>query len=171
MRPLSGYLAGFWIGWVLAVPQAGARVDPSMTGAKIDRCIARGSLPDPDCTPGAVEPIDLKTLCSQRTTERREVTEATKRRVFAEYGIPYPSPNKRKDWEIDHLVSLELAGSNDISNLWPEAAEPEPGFRQKDLVENRLHKLVCSGQMTLAKAQSIISTDWLSEWNAMQKEK
>lgn len=29
--------------------------------------------------------------------------------------------------EIDHIVSLELGGSNDIANLYPERASPAPG--------------------------------------------
>jgi hypothetical protein len=59
------------------------------------------------------------------------------------------------------LISLELGGSNDISNLWPEAADPTPGFHQKDQVENYLHKQVCEGKLSLKQAQQEIATDWL----------
>jgi hypothetical protein len=59
------------------------------------------------------------------------------------------------------LISLELGGSNDISNLWPEAADPTPGFHQKDQVENYLHKQVCDGKLSLKQAQQEIATDWL----------
>jgi hypothetical protein len=66
------------------------------------------------------------------------------------------------EYEVDHLVSLELGGSNDLSNLWPEAAEPKPGFHEKDKVENYLHDQVCSGALSLEEAQTTIATNWLS---------
>jgi hypothetical protein len=64
-------------------------------------------------------------------------------------------------YEVDHLVSLELGGSNDIANLWPEPAEPRPGFHEKDTVENWLHAQVCKGAITVENAQHAIATDWL----------
>ncbi len=70
---------------------------------------------------------------------------------------------------MDHLVSLELGGSNDIANLWPEAANPTPGFHQKDQVENYLHDQVCSGAISLSEAQVEIATDWLSVYQRMPK--
>ena len=59
--------------------------------------------------------------------------------------------------EIDHIVSLELGGSNDIANLYPEKAA---GYQVKDKFENRLHKLVCSGAMTQHAAQVGIASNW-----------
>jgi hypothetical protein len=55
---------------------------------------------------------------------------------------------------------LELGGAaNDPRNLWPEpGTSPNP----KDAVENALHRLVCSGQMPVAKAQMIIATGWIA---------
>ena len=55
--------------------------------------------------------------------------------------------------EIDHIVSLELGGSNDIANLYPERASPAPGYKVKDKLENKLHGLVCSGAMSLRSAR------------------
>src|SRR5262249_53747322 len=51
-------------------------------------------------------------------------------------------------------------GSNDIANLYPEKLSAHPGYRVKDKLENRLHKLVCAGTMTLQTAQSGIASDW-----------
>jgi hypothetical protein len=62
--------------------------------------------------------------------------------------------------EIDHIVSLELGGSNDIANLYPEKANAEPGYHVKDGLENRLHGLVCSGAMSLRSAQRGIASNW-----------
>ena len=56
--------------------------------------------------------------------------------------------------EIDHIVSLELGGSNDIANLYPEKANANPGYHVKDKLENKLHDLVCDGTMTLRSVQS-----------------
>ena len=71
----------------------------------------------------------------------------------------YGDTGSARDYEYDHLVSLELGGAvNDPRNLWPEpCGSPNP----KDSVEDRLHRLVCDGQMSLAAAQHIIATDWV----------
>jgi hypothetical protein len=71
--------------------------------------------------------------------------------------------------EVDHLISLELGGSNDIKNLWPEPYLPRPGARQKDVLENWLHKQVCSGKMPLSDAQRMIATDWYAPYLAIKK--
>lgn len=149
-------------------PRAQARPELGAPAPAEVHCTAQGSLPDPTCTPGAAESIDLQTLCTQHMAERRHVTEATKRKVFEMYGIPYPPPGERAGWEVDHLISIELGGSNDLANLWPEPADPAPGYRQKDLIENELHRQVCAGTTTLSDAQHLIATDWLSVWNLMQ---
>ncbi len=62
------------------------------------------------------------------------------------------------DYEEDHLISLELGGSpTSVNNLWPQ---PWVNAHMKDAVENKLHKMVCTGKMTLAEAQKEISEDW-----------
>lgn len=126
-------------------------------------CQMRGELPDPVCTPGAVDPrvtqADLATticLSGYTQTVRPPVayTDGLKRQGMADYGFTDPI----SDHEEDHLIPLELGGSpSDPRNLWPEPGRsPNP----KDAVENRLHLLVCSGQVPLARAQQAIATDW-----------
>lgn len=128
-------------------------------------CSARGPLPDPRCTPGDVRTTDKAVVCKRGSSgQARAVTEATKRRVYAAYGL---KPVKGRCCEVDHLISLELGGSNDEKNLWPESYVPVPGAHQKDLVENHLHAEVCAGTMTLQRAQHVIQTDWVSEYKAM----
>jgi hypothetical protein len=77
----------------------------------------------------------------------------------AKFDVSYPAyvvSHKTKS-EEDHLVSLELGGSNDITNLWPEVGKlPNP----KDKVENDLHDAVCSGQVSLSAAQEAIASNW-----------
>ncbi len=89
-----------------------------------------------------------------------------KDQVYAEYGI---ASHTAGEYEVDHLVSLELGGSNDIANLWPEPASPRPGFHEKDKVENYLHDQVCAGKISLADAQYQIATNWLSVYNQIGK--
>jgi hypothetical protein len=59
---------------------------------------------------------------------------------------------------------LELGGSNSIKNLWPESYRTVWNARVKDRLENRLHELVCSGQLDLATAQREIATDWIAAY-------
>ncbi|MGI8433757.1 MAG: hypothetical protein ACR2LE_03330 [Nocardioidaceae bacterium] len=88
----------------------------------------------------------------------RDVPDSEKEAVYARYGIPHvPYAH-----EVDHLISLELGGSNDIRNLWPEPYAGRWGARTKDALENRLHALVCAGSLTLPYAQHIERTNWVA---------
>jgi len=133
---------------------------------KTSGCTVRGPLQDPDCTPGAIISTATTDQICQPGYSRsvRNVPVSEKDQVYAEYGIASHSPG---EYEVDHLVSLELGGSNDIANLWPEAASPTPGFHQKDMVENYLHAQVCSGAVPLKEAQIEIATDWLKVYHQM----
>ncbi len=144
---------------VQSTPTIGART-------KDFNCVKQGSLPDKACTPGAVfEQATVAEICvSGYTKTMRNVTVALKRDVYAEYGVEH---RVKGEYEVDHLVPLELGGSNDIANLWPEPAEPRPGFHEKDKVENYLHEQVCSGQMELRAAQSVIANDWLAVYKRL----
>ena len=62
------------------------------------------------------------------------------------------------------MVPLELGGSNDLKNLWPQPDDPRPGDAEKDQLENELHHLVCSGKMPLAVAQKCIEPNWVECW-------
>ena len=41
--------------------------------------------------------------------------------------------------EIDHIVSLELGGSNDIANLYPDPGSGRANYHVKNRLENSLH--------------------------------
>lgn len=109
-------------------------------------------------------------LCAKgfRTGSVRRVTETQKRAACAAYGVPVSKCDGRH-YEIDHLVSLELGGSNDSKNLWPQPYFPKPGAKEKDTVENALHRQVCSGKTTLAAAQRAIATDWYAVAKGLTK--
>lgn len=117
--------------------------------------------PDPVLTPGDIVTDDASVVCARGyAAGARNVSAATKRAVFAAYHIA-PSG----DYEIDHLISLELGGSNDVSNLWPESYRTAPwNARTKDRLENVLHRQVCRGRMSLRAAQDLISTDWIAAY-------
>ena len=119
----------------------------------------RARLPSPTLTPGDVLTTEVSIICaSGYAASVRNVSTATANAVLAEYGYYRRPP----DIEIDHLVPLELGGSNDIKNLWPEPGSPRPGYREKDRVENAAHRAVCSGRMTVAHAQVAIAKDWVA---------
>lgn len=63
-------------------------------------------------------------------------------------------------FEEDHMIPLELGGHpTDPNNLWPQAWLGEWGAHKKDVLENKLHRLVCANKLSLDKAQSCIR-DW-----------
>lgn len=133
---------------------------------KTTGCKSDGVLPDRECTPGAIDPVVTQqmidgTICvSGYTGTVRPSTSVTgKIKIAALDAYAFPGP--ASDYELDHLISLELGGCPDcVSNLWPEPYNIPMGAREKDKVENYLHKMVCSGLMTLEEAQKEIATDW-----------
>jgi len=106
-------------------------------------------------TPGGVIVGDI--CVSGYTKNVRDVPETEKIQVFEEYGVP---SHKTGEYEVDHIISLELGGDNSIENLYPQPALPYPGFHEKDKIENLLHKMVCNNQITLQQAQYDISHNW-----------
>ncbi|HLG63423.1 MAG TPA: HNH endonuclease [Ktedonosporobacter sp.] len=135
---------------------------------KTSGCVVQGALQDPACTPGDIFPNATKDqICTPGYSRSvRDVPISEKDQVYASYGITHHTSGQ---YEVDHLVSLELGGSNSIANLWPESASPKPGFHEKDQVENYLHDQVCSGAMSLKEAQIEIATNWLAVYNRMPK--
>ena len=122
------------------------------------RTVPAADVPNPRLTPGAVLTTSRARVCRSGYASRvRDVPESEKTAVYARYGVPWV-PYKH---EVDHLVSLELGGSNAITNLWPEPYAGRWGARTKDVLENTLHDLVCSGAITLRYAQHIEATEWI----------
>ncbi len=82
-------------------------------------------------------------------------TEPLKLQGIKDYGYTDTNP---RDYEMDHLIPLELGGSSVPANLWPELGSIP---NKKDAVENLLKKRVCAGTISLATAQAEI-LDWTS---------
>lgn len=127
-------------------------------------------VPNPTLTPGAVNTEITQsniqtTICVKGYTAKpgvRNVTEQTKKLVYKEYNY---DPKTLGPAEVDHLISLELGGSNDIKNLWPQSYTTTPyNARIKDGIENTLHAMVCKGEIPLTQAQHEIATDWPSAY-------
>jgi hypothetical protein len=129
-------------------------------------CQSHDGLPDPQCTPGATDPRVTQeniheTICvpgyAKSVRPPVTVTNRIKKERMVAYGITGPM----KEYELDHLISLELGGApDDVQNLWPEVWESPDGAHAKDRVEDELHRAVCAGEVPLAEAQRRIATDW-----------
>jgi hypothetical protein len=125
------------------------------------RGCTRGALPDRKCSPGAYSSrLTKAVICSPsfHTASVRDVPDSEKHQVELEYGLPVRLYGS--SLEVDHIVPLELGGSNAIANLFPEKAGARPGFHVKDKLENRLASLVCNGSMSLASARRGIAANW-----------
>jgi hypothetical protein len=127
---------------------------------KTNAC-AHDALPDKRCSPGAYySGLTKAVICASnfRTSTIRNVPTSEKHAVEREYGMVVRSYGRTI--EIDHIVSLELGGSNDIANLYPEPGSGAASYQVKDKLENKLHDLVCTGAMTLRAAQRGIASNW-----------
>ena len=120
-------------------------------------------VPDPVKTPRAVLTSDPRIICvSGYTSTVRNVPQSLKEQVYRSYGI---TSRESGEYEIDHLVSLELGGSNSVRNLWPESYKTMPlNAHVKDSLENRLHAGACSGKITLQEAQQAVSSNWTAAY-------
>ena len=128
-------------------------------------------LPDPRCTPGAINPQVTQatigsTICAggyaSGIRPPEGVTEPEKAASAAAYGYT----GRFDTAEYDHLIPLELGGDpNDPANLWVEPNDRRDATstdNSKDVLESRLNDLVCSGRTSLAAAQRAIATDWVA---------
>lgn len=130
----------------------------------LDSTDPQAVLPDSNCTPGAINQTVTQdnldqTICQSGYTKtirpKASYTSALKRQQIKLYGY---IDTTSKNYEEDHLISLELGGSpDDPKNLWPE---PHPAPNEKDKVENYLHTQVCERKMQLQEAQKEIAANW-----------
>lgn len=131
-------------------------------------------LPNRLRTPGAVNSAVTQqtigqTICRAGWTASvrppASVIESLKLRQLAS-GYAYNGDLTPGHYKEDHLISLELGGDPLAeANLWPEPYSGVGRARMKDIVEDKLHALVCSGAVSLAVAQKAIATNW---WSAYQ---
>jgi len=118
---------------------------------------------NPDVTQSNIKQTICKSGWTRTIRPRTSYTNKLKRQQIAAYGY---ADKRRKSYEEDHLISLQLGGDpKDPSNLWPEAYAGPCGARRKDVIETKLKRLVCSRRITLAKAQQAIAWNWVVAYN------
>jgi|SRR5689334_12598180 hypothetical protein len=114
--------------------------------------------------------ISLTMICTPGYSKCiRNVPQETKKEVYADYGDPGGNHQGfcegSQGCEVDHLISIEIGGSNNKKNLWPQ---PFSGLKfnahVKDRLENFYHAQVCSGELALETAQQEIRDDWVAAY-------
>lgn len=128
-------------------------------------------LPDHKLTPGVVDNNATKDMiCTPGYSAKvRNVSNSTKKAVYHLYGVD----PKNDNYGIDHLISLQLGGSNDIKNLWPLSYNTKFTWNKykKDHLENKLKKLVCDNILPMNIAQKEIASNWIDAYKKYVGEK
>jgi len=119
--------------------------------------------PNRSLTPGATRQVTITEICSvPREEVVGDVSVSLRQRVLQEYGMSNARP---EDYEIDYLIAPRLGGTEDIRNLWPEPYRTRMwNAHVKDALEERLHEMVCRGELDLLTAQHDIATDWIAAY-------
>ena len=127
-----------------------------------------GQPPDPVLTPGISRSLPLEQICDTKWgADKRLVSQAMKDSVYAAYHLANHEAEcalSDQGCEVDHLISRELGGADDVRNLWPQPYGGKCNAHQKDHLENILHSRVCTGLMPLTQAQHEISTNWIEAY-------
>jgi hypothetical protein len=119
---------------------------------------SKWTLPNAALTPGDIFYVTVEQLAhSGYTRTVRNVSNATKHQVYLAYGI-----TDTHGYVIDHLIPLEIGGSNEVTNLWPQ---PKKESRIKDKLEETLHHLIISHRVDLATAQQEVAANWVAAYD------
>ena len=111
----------------------------------------------------AIRTTDKLSICTTKTSTIRNVPEKVKKAVYARQGIKANhkgSCEGNRGCELDHRISLDVGGSNNISNLIVKPYFGECNMQQKDALENKLHKLICKDLINVDIAQDYLFNDW-----------
>jgi hypothetical protein len=124
--------------------------------------IERGALPIAAFTPGLGVPVSTDALCGGEPRTIPDIPATLRLQVLRDYGMEHVPAT---EYELDYLITPELGGVADRRNLWPEPY----GLRSwnahaKDVLENRLPRLVCRGEIDLATAQREIASNWIAAY-------
>jgi hypothetical protein len=130
-------------------------------------------VPDPNCTPGAVNPTPTIEVLRDRSFSTRCVRDAATKEVekaatYDWYGLQHPSNNSGESQicELDHLISLELGGADTLDkHLAPVRAfwscTPTTVLQGEGYGREFLAMQVRAGRMDLIDEQRGIATDWI----------
>jgi hypothetical protein len=104
----------------------------------VDRRVSQANIQDTICRRGYTRTV----------RPPRDVTDAIKRNLPADQGVSVG------DYELDHVVSLDLGGSPlDLRNLRLQPWAGACNAHMKDDLERQLAIMVCAGDVTLNGAQ------------------
>lgn len=113
-------------------------------------------------------PITQKMLCTTGFTtciRQWPVPISIRVGVYKSYGISIGKDYCTGGCELDHLVPLEIGGADTVKNMWPEPyGNVVWTAKVKDQLENQLHAMICSGKITMQKAQAAIIKDWIAAY-------
>jgi Protein of unknown function (DUF3761) len=140
-RGVRFLLAGLVVVGIMAVPAVAEQRNATLTPGATNAAVTQATIASTVCRSGYTKTV-------------RNVSNATKSRVYAEYAI---AQTQKRLYVIDHLIPLEDGGANDITNLWPQL---KADAKKKDVLENLVHSKLCSGALTLAAAQSAFLVDF-----------
>lgn len=128
-------------------------------------------LPDPSITPGAIDSSVnqsniQQTVCVKGYTKTvrppQYFTNKLKKSQIRDYGYADTNP---KDYEEDHLIPLNIGGAPDNpDNLWPQPRNSQWNSEKKDVLEYKLYKLVCQGDVPLDVARKEMATNWIQAY-------
>jgi len=105
----------------------------------------------------------LGEVCGEKDDDLDPAVPAvTQQVVFAEYHVP--QQQRGKEFQVDYLISPQLGGTAEIRNLWPQPYSTMWNAQAKDMLERRLHGMVCNGTMTLEQAQQELAGDWIESY-------
>ena len=128
-------------------------------------------LPNPARTPGATNAHVTQanihsTICvSGYSTSVRPPESYTEPLKFRQLdgGYNLRGDTRASNYEEDHLIPLEVGGNpTSVKNLWPEPWRTTWDAGKKDILENTMHELVCSGAISLRAAQHVFSSNWIA---------
>ena len=105
----------------------------------------------------AIRTTDMKDICTTLTSTVRNVPKALKKLVYIR---DKGNLSKTKEYEVDHRIALSSGGSNDISNLKLQSYFGKCNAHHKDVLEVRIHSLICKQKMTVNKAQDYLYNNW-----------
>ena len=127
-------------------------------------------LPNRVTTPGAMNPRVTQstihsTICvSGYSSSVRPPESYTEKLKYHQLDTGYNlhGDTRASHYEEDHLIPLEVGGNpTSVKNLWPEPWNTTWNAGKKDTLENAMHRLVCSGAVSLTTAERVFSTNWI----------
>ena len=122
----------------------------------------QAGLPSSFLTPGDARKVTKEQICAPGYAASIKPTkESAKEDAFSRYGL---CDGVSKTDVLDHLIPVELGGTDSVENMWPEPVKGEWNATQKDALEVKLVSMVCEGTLTVKQAQTAIKKNWVAAY-------